>query len=190
MTTTPTNINSIGIVPGKRGSGKTTYVKASFAACALPKILIVDTFDHPAYLDIPKVAIDKIPYWQPKTDKSIRRCVIDDFDEAFEVFSATLKDTFIVFEDATKYFEGSLPPYIKRLCIDSKQNNVNIVFMFHSLCDVPPKIFRYANYILLFKTLENPDQFKSKTPNFPEVLQAYNELKTAPDYQPRLILLT
>ena len=69
--------------------------------------------------------------------------------------------------------EGNLHPNVKKLIFDTKQTNVDSILIFHSLQDVPPKLARNCNYIILHKTADTdvPKKFR-----FKQVLQAFEKV--------------
>jgi len=110
--------------------------------------------------DIPVVLPSKIN----QVKKGLFRTYSKDFNEILEnEIEPKFKDGFIVFEDATKYIEGNVTEALRSFVIDSKQKNVDILFIFHSLSDVPPKLIRWSDYFVLFKTNEGVPS-KSKYP--------------------------
>ena len=178
------------IVVGMRNSGKTYYTQSLFGSSSQRKILVCDTFDHPSYAAVRRIDLAQLAQWKPQGEKSIRRVVIEDFEVAFAEISAHFRDGWLVLEDAGKYSMGDLTKNLRRLVIDSKQLGMDITLMYHSLSQVPPKLYQFANAIVLFKTNEDPSQFKNKTPYYPEVLAAFNDLQTAAKYEHRLIQIT
>lgn len=87
------------------------------------------------------------------------------------------RDTICVFEEATGFFEGHTSKPLRRLMI-SKMFTRNIyVFVFHSISSVPPRIMQLINYVILFKTGDEPYQVEQK---FPSLFPYYMQLKTMP----------
>jgi hypothetical protein len=91
-----------------------------------------------------------------------------------------MNNTFIVFEDAGKYTEKNLPPEFKRLIMDSKQKNIDILFMYHCFIDTPANIFTKADFIQLFKTEDSPRVRKNNLRLFDKVEDTYLRVKKHP----------
>jgi hypothetical protein len=62
-----------------------------------------------------------------------------------------------------------MPEVIKKLILSSKQSILDIIFTFHSFREVRPVFFQHTNFLVLFKTGENLDQFKNKIARFERV---------------------
>lgn len=167
-------INKVSLVLGRRGTGKTYYIKKvirSFLVRML-KVLVVDTLDHPSYAGVKTIqpsgiarmrAGDCCRCWGSDTDGILAAC--EDF-----------KNGLLVIEDATKFIEGRLQDSVKRLVYDSKQKNVDIIFIFHGFVACPPALFRICDNILMFKTGDTPDVRKNDLPAFEEVVKAHNSV--------------
>jgi hypothetical protein len=187
--------NKIIAIIGTRNTGKTTKMIGDgervglLAKQSMQKILIVDTFAHPAYANVPIIHRDDLPRWNPKgSEKSYMRIVADDmpddFTHTFAALVAHCTDTAIVIEDAMKFTAtNALKRSLKFLMGDSKQKNNDIYFMYHALAMVPPDIFRLLNFIQLCKTNDTLQDLKrmQKLPNNQEVTAAYTALAANPD---------
>lgn len=148
---------------GRRGTGKTDFIKSVINSTQLPKTLIVDTFDNPPWRNmkthsnpegvnrsIQIMEIQNLSRW----NKGVFRFFSKDRHQLFTEIEANSWDTLIVFEDATKYIKRTLSPEINDLIIDSKQKNLDLIFVFHSLTAVPPDLVRAADLLTLFKTAD------------------------------------
>lgn len=180
--------NVIGAIFGQRGSGKTDYLKGN-PAHNLPgvmniyprknmKVLIVDTFDHPSYRDIPVLPQSKFKDWK----SGIYRVFTPAEDipqlNKFINSQASIWNTCIVYEDAYKHTFKTIDRSLIQLMADSKQKNIDIIFMYHSFAQAPPDLYRYLDYIELFKTKDHPQSRKSFMPGYyDEAEKIYNEVK-------------
>jgi phage terminase large subunit-like protein len=173
-------MNKIILVAGTRGTGKTQYLKKVLHASTQPKKLIVDTFDsdvwrtlethdHPEWSEkeIPLIESSMLKRWKVGTyrigNSNIQQTIkdIEDF----------LLNAFVIFEDATKYVGSRLNDDMKRFVLDSKQKNLDFVFVFHSLAQIPNDLIRIADVITLFKTNEDiPSKKKYPFPAIPELM--------------------
>lgn len=169
--------NQVILIVGQRGSGKTDTTKNLLFPLqkTFPKIIVFDEFDsdvwhtfetwnNPDRISIP---IPKITTEQFKVLKrGVARIIAEkeDLNEYFELFRTYARNTVLVLEDASRYLEGNLPPMLKRIVFDTKQTNVDSFMVFHSLADVPPKLARNCNFLILHKTADTsvPEKFKMK----------------------------
>jgi hypothetical protein len=183
--------NTVGLIIGTRGTGKTAFIKGDPSVNVpgiIPiylkkgiKILIIDTLDHPSYRNVPILPQKNFKKW----NKGIVRVIME--PETILKFinlinqSPHLNNTFIIFEDAGKYTERTLPKPFKRLIIDSKQRNIDIIFIYHCFVDTPANIFTKSDYIQLFKTEDAPVVRKNNIRLFDKVNAAYELVKKHPN---------
>lgn len=102
-------------------------------------------------------------------------------------------DSNIIFEDATGELGGKAEKNIKRLIVAKRHRRNNLLFLFHSIQDVPPFLFRMSNFIVLFKTGDLIEAVEKKAPilvNSFAKLQKMNFLynENGKRYSPRLII--
>lgn len=168
-------INQVLAILGRRGSGKTYYVKqliqAYRAKHQYQKILVVDTLDHPAYREIPTIDVDLIRRWK---QAATYRIFGSNTDEIFRAVS-TIYNGLVIFEDSSKYLRRVLPDEVRKFIIDTKQRNLDLIFLFHGFSYVPPELFRLMDNIVIFKT-DNPERRKNDIIAYDDVLKAYNEV--------------
>ncbi len=177
--------NLVILVAGARGTGKTGWVKKNVVRPSLQvKKMIVDTFDSASWrtmetfdrpdlrsITIPVLPHDKVPDWDSGTYR-----IYGQPSEMFALIEQHLQNALIVFEDATKYVGRVLNDDTKRFIYDSKQKNLDLVYVFHSLASIPPELVRAADILVLFKTNEGQPS-KDKYP-FPEIGQAMEHLRS------------
>lgn len=153
------------------GGGKTYFTK-EFIKKTSKKNLIYDV--NSEYADIP------------------RTTSFYDFAEFMEK-AEKVTDTNLIFEDATGELSGKAEKNIKRLIVAKRHRRNNLIFLFHSVEDTPPFLFRMANFIVLFKTGDLVDSLERKAPylkNSFEKLQKMSFLYDAKGkrYSPKLII--
>jgi len=184
--------NKIVLELGARGTGKTTFMIGDKSAKVKGllevykntgmKILIVDTDDHPHYRHIP--ILSKKDFLKFK--KGIARIIID--PESINDFCRFLSDsnnqwnTVIVWEDARKHSEKSICKELNRLIGNTKQQNIDMFFMYHSFGETPKDIYRKLDYIVLFKTMDSPEERKEVMSSYIKKLNiAYNQIQASPN---------
>lgn len=176
-------LNKVITLIGTRGTGKTTKMKkvieAYLKANPTGKILVVDTLDHPSYRDIKPITIEQLQRWLP-TKGGYFRLYGSNTTEIMECISKFFFNGLLIFEDASKYIGSRLDDNVKAFILDSKQKNLDIVFMFHSWGFVPNDLFRLTDAITIFKTQDTPFQKKNFLP-FELIEKPYKQIKDSQD---------
>jgi hypothetical protein len=183
-------INYVNLILGKRGSGKTTYVLELIQKIRKTrpemKILIVDTFENPSYFHIPKISIDMLPRWQ---NANVYKIFGSNTDEILEAIQTHCYNTLIIFEDAVKYINKNLQKNVRKFIIDSKQKNLDLIFLFHGFMSTPPELFRLSDSITLFRC-DEPDSRKSEIIEFEEIKKTWLQIyKSKNPYEKKTIRL-
>lgn len=155
--------NSVFLIAGNRGTGKTDKVKQLIQSSQQIKRVIVDTFDsdiwhnmktwnHPEWsgVRVPSMTPEKFQFWK----SGLYRMYSSDTDLLMNNIQLYANNALVVFEDATKYIGSKLSKDMKNFVLDSKQKNLDIVFIFHSLSQIPSDLIRVADILTLFKTNE------------------------------------
>ncbi len=193
-----TRTNKVILIAGNRGTGKTDYVKdLIFKQLNLvPKCLIVDTFDSDVWrnlktwnapeninISVTDIPIDKFKYWK----SGVGKMYSSDTSEIMQQIGEFARNTFIVFEDATKYIGTKLKEDTRRFVLDSKQKNLDLVFIFHSLSAIPPELVRVSDILVLFKTNEG----KISTTKYPwgEIPEMMKKLRADENQYAKIPLL-
>lgn len=102
------------------------------------------------------------------------RYIGTDISEFLDIV-ALKKNTVCVFEEATVFFEGRTNDKTRSIMINKMHTGNVYIFVFHSISAVPPRIMQLCDYIVLFKTNDEPYQVERK---YPTVAGAYNELRS------------
>jgi hypothetical protein len=167
-----TRDNIATIVAGGRGVRKTSYLKdLIWPLRDSRRIIIVDTFDS----DVWKT----MGAWNKETQKWIDEerfeykipiITPDDlYDDSFGIYRIFSSDTeellcliqernrncYTIIDDGGRFFDEQLPRSAKKFVLNTKQINVDLTIVFHSLSEVPPKLARWCDVLTLFKTQEN-----------------------------------
>jgi hypothetical protein len=137
----------------------------------------MDTFDHPAYRHIPRINCAMLPRWR---GAGVFRIFGECTDQTLEYIDKYVRNALILFEDATKYIEPNLPKEVKRFIFDSKQKNLDLMFMFHGFSYCPPKLLRATDNAIIFKC-DNPDYRKKEIVGYEEIKQAWTEVMNDPN---------
>ena len=175
-------INNIILLIGRRGSGKTFYTKQQIEAILKSgvhsRIILFDTFDHESYREYPIVDIKYV------TALTAGVCRVLTSEFKFESHLAFIKNyvrnALLIFEDAGKYIIGSVGEQFRNVLLDTKQKNIDVLIQYHGVGDVPPTLYRYADYIVLFKINDNLQAYRSKIPSFPSFEKHYKHVLAHP----------
>lgn len=173
-------INKIILILGKRGTGKTYYgkeiIKTYQEFQPNMKILVMDTFDHPSYREIPEISLDLLKRWDKPATYRIYK---GNKSKILDVISEYMYNSVIIFEDARKIIKKVLPKNVEEFIIDSKQKNLDLIFMYHGFTFCPLDLLRYADDVVMFKCA-NPIMRKNDILNFEEIYEAWKKIKNDP----------
>jgi hypothetical protein len=97
-------------------------------------------------------------------------------DKVFTENCKRLRNTNIVFEDASGFLRGKQSKEIARLIVQRRHVNNNYIILFHSINRIPPELLEYCNYFILFKTGDNLKDIDNKFKN-PLINQMFLTLK-------------
>lgn len=191
--------NKVILIAGTRGTGKTDFIKKLVLQQQkiLPKCLIVDTFDNPVWHDmktwdnpegvnliVPTIPLSKFPSW----NKGFGKMFSSNPKSLMDIIQKHAKNTFIVFEDASKYIKRVVSEDVNKFVLDSKQKNLDMVFIFHSLRRIPPDLIDVSDILILFKTQDG--KLPSKYSAFPGLIKPMQEVEASKDrYFHKTILL-
>jgi hypothetical protein len=171
--------NKIILIAGQRNSGKTntgkTLINTYYESHGENnKILIVDTVDHEQYRHIPSIEPHFVKAW--KSNIGVYRCFTsapqgEDIDFSLKILTSKsaagvlyFNNGLFVIEDATKLTTDRLKPYLLNFLADSKQFNVDIIFMYHGFGFIPRRLWKFADMVVIHKTVENFGQIKGNIP--------------------------
>lgn len=155
--------NIFTVIVGRRGTGKTDFLKGLIQATLLKKVLIVDTFDSPVWRNMKQhdkpqleasiiniMNLSDLKRWNSGVFRIFSKSV--DRKKMFAEIEEYCTDTLVIFEDATKYIRRYLSEEVINIMIDCKQKGNDVIAVFHSLKKVPSEIVDNADYLTLFKT--------------------------------------
>jgi hypothetical protein len=82
--------------------------------------------------------------------------------EGFTATALTKRDTVIVLEEATIFFQGSQKRDTYKMLVNRYHTGNVYFFLFHSINRVPPGIMEMCNYVILYPTLDEPNNVARK----------------------------
>lgn len=168
-------LNKIILLIGRRGCGKTTFCKELIKKSPL-KTVVLDTFDHPDYRYLPPVRIDEIHRWKNGHCRVISGDPVENLQKLFN----KVHNAMIVAEDSRRYIEPTVQKPVRQGIVEHRNRNIDLIFMFHSLKDVPPYICSMHNDVVLFKTNENVDIRQDKWSNWDTLAAAHKRVMANP----------
>lgn len=104
-----------------------------------------------------------------------RMTVMD--EKKFIEICAAKRNTVCVFEEATGFFEGKTEKDLRRLMLSKIHTGNVLLFIFHSISSVPPRIMQMTDFVVLHKTNDEEYQVKNK---YPSIFDLYLQLKQMP----------
>jgi len=158
-------VNKVAVITGGRGTGKTEETKKAIriALASRPnlKCLIVndadtdtwryiDAFDQPQVNSIPIIDKKDIPFWEG--EPRLMRTADGDVDKTIIKVKKYCTNMLLVIEDTSRHYEGHCPPFLKTLVLNSKQYNIDILFVYHFIAQIPPRLANLLDILQLHYT--------------------------------------
>lgn len=154
MNLNPTIKSKVIIVVGRKGVGKSTFIRSLTMKANIESLFIYDhNFDHQDYYKKPFL----------------------NFPEFAELSNKIMRGI-IVYEEAT-IFLGHMKNFsMQELLVSSRRRENTVILVFHSLRSVPRYIYDLGNFIVLFKT---NDEYKFVNHRFesPDLLKLFESVK-------------
>ncbi|WP_276976968.1 hypothetical protein [Flavobacterium filum] len=183
-------MNYITLILGARGTGKSYYTINEIILKHPKKVLIVDTLDHPSYRaqGFQIVDIDSLSRWK----SGVKRIMVNpvSIKEDLRKLCGSISNCLLIFEDATKYFRTNAPVELFNLIYDSKQKNMDILFMYHGFKKIVPELLDNANFITMFKMEEKIEKYEDKIPRYEAIEAAYLKIeKSKNPYEKKTVII-
>lgn len=133
------------IVCAATGMGKTTWVKSKLANVHVDARLVYDV--NAEYTDLYNGEF------------------LEDFED-FAKLGTTVKNSMIVYEEATAFLSNKGGNRYLRKTLVAKRHDGNVIFLvFHSLRAIPRDLYDLCNYVVLFKTSDIEQMVKTRFDN-------------------------
>lgn len=177
-----TRVNTVTLLIGGRGTGKTYTILHSIIenyqkSDPDKKILVIDTFNAPAYEGIENISKQDMKRWVGGCRRYIISGVPQEFDEDITYIADNCYNTVIILEDSARFILGSsVRTSILKLVTDTKQKNIDLYFVFHAMMQVPPRLVQLCDYIILHKTNEKLTATLQNKYPFPALHQAFKRV--------------
>lgn len=145
-------MSSMYIAIGAPGEGKSEWVKKILIGPPLRKCFVYDVQNEYGSRTKYKGQIPLMLSDNPNHERA--RYINSDNIEGFMLQCKQKRDTIIVFEEATIFFEGRTGKLLRSLMVNRWHTGNVYIFLFHSINSVPPRIMEMCNYIVLHRTLD------------------------------------
>ena len=158
------------VIVGMTGTGKSTYVKNN--------ILLKVPFNNQLIFDVNN---------EYKNFNTFKEIDIFKFMQTAKVVNNKL----VLFEEATIFFSNKgVSMDLFNILVRKRHQNNTLVFVFHSLRRVPLDILDMVDYLVLFKTNDNPSIINSKFKDTEKITSAFLIVNKSVDkYKPIVVKL-
>jgi len=168
------------IVVGAPGQGKSEFVKQAIEG---RRCWVFDIQNE--YGSRTKYKGQKPLYLSDNPNAERARFVGDDL-ERFMLQALPKKDTIVVFEEATIFFQGRTDKLVRKLMVNRWHTGNSYMFLFHSINAIPPRIMEMSNYVVLHKTLDEDHIVQWK---YSRLFHHFLDLQSQPDGSRKIIKL-
>lgn len=158
---------------GAMRTGKTTGTRQMMTDMWEPPqrkpSLVFDSNNQKDYDDLIPISVDDLPRWAETWPRYARPWFVcrdvDDLDWFFTYLHQYVRNTFVVFEDATGYLNSKLTKTQLRPILNSRNACNDIMLNQHSLADVQPDLYRAAWWLWLRHTADGEIPAKARMPH-------------------------
>ena len=150
-------------VVGRKGSGKSSLLRdialnyyQMHKDTANNKVLIHDASGSRAFADIPSIRLAHLK--QQKFKSGIAKISIDDevdenqIADLHKTIFKYFKNGLVILDEASSYISPACPGWQRSLLLQHRNKKLDIVYVFHSLSDIPVKYNKELSNFLYFKT--------------------------------------
>ena len=107
--------------------------------------------------------------------------VID--DKLFMDFTQKLRGYCFVLEECTAVLRGNVQKKFVQSVLSKRHTHNRYVLIFHAMHRIPPQIWEFCDYLVLFKTNDLEKDVKSK---YPQYLQDWKQIQNAEKYTKKI----
>lgn len=183
--------NTLSAIVGMQGVGKTTFIVKDLIAPLMKTkgVLIYDYSSEKKYRNIPIINLSDLKRWQ---SNGVYRVFDPDPVKVFQEFYRSLRNCFLICEDAKSYMKPTLNEDIAKVLGLRRQLGLDIICNFWALENVPTTVFTYSNYITIFKTRDKEEKLYSldKIPNPDDVIKVWRKVQEHPNKHYNLTVAT
>lgn len=157
------------LVVGINGTGKTTWLNNQIVNKS-KKCLII-TPDSSEWKTVPTITPGEV-----RTFTGIGKLIYN--DDTLEVIKNNFFGGSLILDDAMSYLNNQTPDTLRYLYIRRRQRGIDLYVVAHGLKQLPPQIFTFATFLVLFNSVENFQLRKKEIieENFNKIIEAQTEI--------------
>lgn len=161
------------LVFGHTGQGKSEFVKQYIGDNR--NVLVIDVQNE--YGERTKYPGQKPLRLSSNTNDRRSRYIGGDFETYCDIVLKK-QNTVCVFEEATIFLEGRTGKKMRRILVNKMFTKNVYILCFHSIVACPPRILQLADYVVMYKTLDEDYQVEKKYPSL------YEQFLKSKNFQP------
>ena len=137
----------LNLVVGINGTGKTTFISDEIVSKSQKSLVV--TPDGAEWKHLPIIAPDEL-----RTFTGSGRIIYEN-KETLELISKNFHGGNLILDDAMAYLTNQTPEIMRYIYIRRRQFGIDIYIVAHGLRQLPPQVFTFASYLILFNSTEN-----------------------------------
>ncbi len=169
--------NKCYIVAGTNNTGKTRTVISIIEQLTTLRTLVLDPGEVKKWNSYPTLDLKNISTftaikkWRPDTDlsKSLR----EKGGKMLQFVINHYQTGVLVVDDARMIVDAGLSDAMVQLTVKRKNNELITFLIFHSLGQVPPRVYDHSTHIMLFQTSDNKSKWWDKVPGDQKIYEQW-----------------
>jgi hypothetical protein len=103
--------------------------------------------------------------------------------DKFMKFSEKLRGFCFLIEECTGVMRGQVQKNFVQAVLSKRHTHNRFVLIFHSLHRIPPQIYEFCDYLVMFKTNDLEMNVKKK---YPDIFNEWLQIQNAPRYSKKI----
>lgn len=137
----------LSLVVGINGTGKTTFMEKEVVQKASKALIL--TPDSAEWRHLPELQQSEL-----RSFTGARRLIYEG-PETLSLIEKNFYGGVLILDDAMAYLNEQTPKTMQYLYIRRRQFGIDIYIVAHGLRQLPPKVFTFASWLILFNSAEN-----------------------------------
>lgn len=161
----------LNLVVGINGTGKTTWLRKNVVDKGKSLVVTPDTSE---WRHLPIVSTPE----EIRGMKGSARIIYED-TTTLETIQKSFSGGNLVLDDAMAYLNEQTPKIMQYLYIRRRQFGIDLYIVAHGLRQLPPKVFTFTSFLILFNSVENfSERKKELIPEiYDKVIEAQNRIR-------------